>query len=74
MTDVFENMKIFEDEISLYVLGFIDKEQLKRLIANDLYNEFGIELNELPERFDKAIDLLVKILDQGIENAEDFFK
>jgi len=74
MAEVFENMKIFEDEIDLYVLGFIDKEQLKQLIANDIYNEFGIELNELPYRFEKVIDVLVKALEQGIEIYEQNFE
>jgi len=66
MTDVFENFELFKDEISLYLLGFIDKEDLKRIINENLQNEYGITVETLPNRFEEVLEVLLESLELGV--------
>lgn len=67
MADTFENVKIFEDEIGLYLMGFIDREQLKDIINDYLYNEYEIRVDVLPDKFNSLVDILEQAFQYGLE-------
>ena len=74
MADTFQNVAIFEKEISLYILGFIDRKELDKRIILKSINEYGVMIESVPEKLNEVIEIMELTLDYGLQLMKEELK
>jgi hypothetical protein len=64
------NIKLIEDEVGLYILGFIDKDRFLEKLNQKLISLGEDPIDMIPLRLERLLKLLPKALDYTLDILE----